>query len=148
MSGIIWYLSFSVWLTSLSMIIFSFISGLSSDAMQLSLVYAEYLIKRDLRWQKQGHAKWHCLLILAKISVSVQLRKYLTVRPEKWNFIYGSKYIVLLLETYIFNLKDKNASCRLSPQNGIYRMNGILLDCKVRCLREKFKMLIQVFIGL
>ena len=47
-----------------------------------------------------------------------------------------------------FNLKDKNVSVRLSSQNGIYRINGILLDCKVRSLREKFKMLIQFFIGL
>ena len=47
-----------------------------------------------------------------------------------------------------FNLKDKNVSIWLSSQNGIYRMKAILLDCKVRSLREKFKMLIQFFIGL
>lgn len=67
---------------------------------------------------------------------------------QRDTILYGAKYLALLLERHIFNLKDKNISCRLNPQNVIYQVNGILLDCKVRCVREKSKTLIQFFIRL
>lgn len=75
---------------------------------------------QDFRVTEMGACKVPCHPGLARISVPVWLRRHLTVRPVAWNFIYGSKYLVSLLEIYIFNLKHKNVSFRLNPQNAIY----------------------------